>query len=265
MKILYRDQVNSLKQLKYYGKPQKNEDILQNKKMFWLTDLLLEILNRIPGSVLVRRAVNSIRRNGFRSFLLESVAFHLRRYARNLKMFMVCGMDMYSAMDRRWPDKSRFIHLKPVSPSCHRGKPSICLITSNMSAGGAERQVAGLACSLKNLGYEVRVRVLCLDGECSHYLPYLKANDVDISVPKIPGFSDIKLMKQQGLDISLIKHLPKEIRADAMAFAAEFARKPVDIVHCYLDWCCCYGGFATLMSGVPMIRFSWRNAIPTNF
>jgi len=254
-----------LKQSKYYNDPQKSEEFGQNKKMFWLMSLLSGILNRIPGSVLVKRVFYSIRRNGFRSFILDSVAYHLRRYALNFKMLIVCGMDMYYAMDRRWPDKSRFIPPKPVSPSCRLGKPSVCLITSNMSAGGAERQVAGLACSLKNLGYEVRVRVLCLDGECGHYLPYLKAHGVDISVPKIPGFSDIKLIKQQGVDISLIRHLPKEIRADAMAFAAEFARKPVDIVHCYLDWCCCYGGFAALMSGVPMIRFSWRNAIPTNF
>jgi glycosyltransferase involved in cell wall biosynthesis len=125
--------------------------------------------------------------------------------------------------------------------------------------------VAGLACALKNLGYDVRVRVLRLDGECGHHLPYLKANGVDISVPRKPSLADIKFIRQQGVDMSLIKHLPEEIRVDAIALTIEFLRRPVDIVHCYLDWCCCYGGFAALLSGVPAIRFSWRNANPTNF
>ena len=172
---------------------------------------------------------------------------------------------MYRPFDTRWPDKDRFLPLKPVSSSGRQGKPSVCLVTANMAAGGAERQVAALACELKKRGHKVRVRVLRLDGENGHYLPYLKAQGVDISVPQMPNLSDVKFMKQQKVDISLIKHLPAELCMDAMALALDLLRQPVDIVHCYLDWCCCYGGFAALLSGAPRVRFSWRNVNPTHF
>ncbi|MCX5850083.1 MAG: glycosyltransferase [Deltaproteobacteria bacterium] len=223
------------------------------------------MLNWIPGLELGIRAVRSIRRNGLKSFIQNSVVFRLRLYMCKMKLFISCGIDIYLPFDTQWPDKNLFLPLKPVSSSGRQGKPSVCLVTYNMSAGGAERQVAGLACALKKLGYDVRVRVLRLDGESGHYLPYLRAHGVDISVPKMPSFSDIKFMKQQGVDISLIKHLPAEIRIDAIALTAEMLRRPVDVVHCYLDGCCCYGGFAALLSGIPMIRLSWRNAKPTNF
>ena len=110
----------------------------------------------------------------------------------------------------------------------------------------------------------MRVRVLRLDGENGHYLPYLKAHGVDISVPKMPSLADVKFMQQQGVDISLIKHLPAELRIDAMALTIDLLRQPVDIVHCYLDWCCWYGGFAALLSGASRVRFSWRIVNPTH-
>jgi glycosyltransferase involved in cell wall biosynthesis len=134
-----------------------------------------------------------------------------------------------------------------------------------MSAGGAERQVASLACELQRRGHKVRVRVLRLDGENGHYLSYLKAHGVDICVPRMPGFADVQFLKKRGLDIALIKHLPPELRLDTMALVLDLLRQPVDIVHCYLDWCCCYGGFAALLSGMPHVRFSWRNVNPTHF
>lgn len=221
--------------------------------------------DRIFGSTLMHRAYRSMRRNGIKSFFLKSAVFHLQRYLCRIKIFVVYGFDLFSPFDNQWPDKNRFLPLKPFSLSCRQGKPSLCLVTYHMSSGGAERQVAGLACALKKLGYDVRVRVLCLDGEFGHYLPYLKANGVDIAVPEMPGLSGIQFMKQQGVDISLIQHLPEEIRIGAIALTRELLCRPVDIVHCYLDTCCCHGGFAALLSGIPMIRFSWRNVNPTHF
>ena len=224
-----------------------------------------DLSSRVSRSALAGRAVFSIRKNGLGLFIRNSVAYHLRRYACQMKLFIFCGVDIFSPMDKRLPAKARFLPLKHVSSSGRQGRPSVCLVISYMSIGGAERQVAGLACALKKIGYDVRVRVLRLDGESGHYLPYLQAHGVDISVPREPTLSDIKYIRQQGVDLSLIKHLPEEIRLDAIALTIEFQRRPVDIVHCYLDWCCCYGGFAALLSGVPAIRFSWRNANPTNF
>lgn len=223
------------------------------------------IFNWVPGLELGQRAFRSIHRNGLKSFIQKSAVFHLRRYLCKVKLFLVCGFDLFSPFDTEWPDKSLFLPLNPVSSSGRQGKPSICLVTYHMSSGGAERQVAGLACAIKKLGYDVRVRVLRLDGEFGHYLPYLKANGIDISVPKMPSLSGIKFMKHQGVDVSLIKHLPEEIRIEAIALTIELLRRPVDIVHCYLDTCCCHGGFAALLSGTPVIRFSWRNANPTHF
>lgn len=257
--------MNSLEQLKLYDRPKKSEGLRQNQKMLRLLVLISGTLNRIPGLALVRRAVCGIRRNGLRSFIQNSVMFRLRRYTCKLRLFIVCGIDIYLPFDTQWPDEGRFLPVKSFSSSGQQGKPSVCLVTANMSAGGTERQVAALACELKKLGHEVRVRVLRLDRENAHYLPYLKAHGVDISVPQMPSLADVKFMQQQGVDISLIKHLPAELRIDAMALTIDLLRQPVDIVHCYLDWCCCYGGFAALLSGTPRVRFSWRNVNPTHF
>lgn len=214
---------------------------------------------------LAERAVNNIRRNGLKAFIRNSLYYRFHRFIYQVKFFFFCGPDIFLPVNKQLSDLGRFKTRKALSPSGRKGKPSVCLVTSHLSAGGAERQIAGLACSLKKLGYDVRVRVLRLDGESGHYLPYLQAHGVDVSVPREPTFSDIQYMRQQGVELSLIKYLPKEIRIDTMALAVEFLRRPVDFVHCYLDWCCCYGGFAALFSGVPAIRFSWRNANPTHF
>lgn len=257
--------MNSLEQLKLYRGPQKSKGLRQNQKLFRLLVLFSGMLNRIPGLALGRRAVCGIRRNGLRSFIQNSVMFRLRRYTSKMRLFIVCGMDIYLPFDTQWPDEGRFLPLKSVSSSGQQGKPSVCLVTANMSAGGTERQVATLACELKKRGHKVRVRVFRLDGENGHYLPYLKAGGIDISVLQMPGLADIKFMQQQRVDISLIKHLPAELRVDAIALTIDLLRQPVDIVHCYLDWGCCYGGFAALLSGSPRIRFSWRNVNPTHF
>ncbi len=172
---------------------------------------------------------------------------------------------MNALFDTHWPGEGQFLPPKPISSSALKGKPSACFIVTNLSSGGAERQAVALACELKKRGHEVRVRVLSLDDEQGHYLPYLKAHGVDVSVPPIPDFSDIKFMKRQGVDVSLIKHLPSELRIEAMALALDLLRRPADIAHCYLDWSCCYGGFAALLSGTPCVRFSWRNYNPTHF
>jgi len=222
-------------------------------------------LNIIPGMALTARAVNNVRMNGFKSFIVNIVVFRLRRYAFQIKYYIVSGNDLFLPFDPHCSDISRFLPLKPVSSAGRQGKPSVCLVTFHMCAGGAERQVAGLACALKKLGHDVRVRVLRLEGEYGHYLPYLQEHGVDVSVPRMPGFSDIKFIKQQGVDMSLIKHLPEEIRIHAIALTAELLRRPVDVMHCYLDRCCCYGGFAALLSKVPVIRLSWRNAKPASF
>jgi len=224
-----------------------------------------DLSKRIYWLALAERAVNNIRRNGLRAFIRNSLHWRLHRFVYQVKFFFFCGAGIFLPVDKRMPDVKRFPARRSLSDSGRKGIPSICLVTSHLSAGGAERQITGLACMLKRLGYDVRVRVLRLDGISGHYLPYLKAHGVDVSVPREPTFSDIQYMRQQGVDLSLIKYLPKEIRIDTIALAVEFLRRPVDLVHCYLDWCCCYGGFAALLSGVPAIRFSWRNANPTHF
>jgi glycosyltransferase involved in cell wall biosynthesis len=224
-----------------------------------------DLSKKIYLLALAERAVNNIRRNGLRAFLRNSLYYRFHRFIYQVKFFFFCGADIFLPVDQHMPDMNKFLPGKPFSLSGLKGKPSVCLITSHLSAGGAERQITGLACALKKLGYDVRVRVLRLDGESGHYLPYLQAHGVDVSVPREPTFSDIKYMRQKGVDLSLIKYLPKEIRIDTIALTVEFLRRPVDLVHCYLDWCCCYGGFAALLSGVPAIRFSWRNANPTHF
>lgn len=72
-------------------------------------------------------------------------------------------------------------------------------------------------------------------------------------------------MRDRGIDISLFRHMPAEIRMKVISLAVELSHRPVDVVHCYLDRYCCIGGFAALLCGVPAIRFSWRNTIPSNF
>ncbi len=244
----------------------RNHNLLwNNPRLFRYFFRFLGILDAIPGLAGVRKTRSSIQKNGFVTFLKESVLARLHRFLRRMCLFIVFGLDMNGTFDSRIPDKAHFAPLNPISSSACNGKPSVCFVTANMSSGGAERQVATLACELKKRGHEVRVRVMNLDGENGHYLPYLKEHGIDIAVPQVPGISDVKFMRRQGVDISLFKHLPAVLRLDALALAHDLLRRPVDVAHCYLDWCCCYGGFAALLSGTPCVRFSWRNVNPTHF
>ena len=52
----------------------------------------------------------------------------------------------------------------------------ILLITENLSSGGAERQLCGLAAMLKGAGYECRVVTYV---ERQFYEPYLRQNGVE--------------------------------------------------------------------------------------
>lgn len=204
-------------------------------------------------------------REGLKTFAQGGAAILARHFLRTALLRRICGKDADLPCDLRWPDTDGFPPANSLSAAAREGKPTICLATANMSAGGAQRQVVALACTLTKRGYDVRVRVMNLDGENGHYLPFLKARGVDISVPRVPTLSDVGLMRERGADIALIRHLPPELRVDAAALALDLLARPADVVHCYLDWSCCYGGFAALLGRVPCVRFSWRNLRPVHF
>lgn len=237
----------------------------QNGKSFGSSVLSSGILNRIPGFARIRRDYGRIKRYGLLPFIKTGIAGPLRSHAFRLKLLILNRVNVYGSFDTRWPDKSRFLPLRPVSPPGRKAKPSVCLVINSMTAGGAQRQVAGLACALQKLEYDVRIRVFELGENKEPYLPYLQKHGVDVSALRLPRFSDVKFMREQGVDLSLIRHLPAEIRVEALSLAAELSGRPTDIVHCYLDRFCCIGGFAALLAGVPAIRFSWRNANPSHF
>ncbi len=225
---------------------------------------LLRVLKKAPGTAFVRSLIHETREFGVLG-TLRVIKRTLVRYVQRCQWYLIGLSSLNYAFDRDWPALDKFPQACPVSNAAVSGKPSVCLVTVNLSAGGAERQVACLAVELKKRGYSVRVRVLRLSAENGHYLELLKRNGVDVEVPRFPARSGIQLMKARGVDFELYRHLPEELRVEALSLTHDLISKPVDIVHCYLDWSCCYGGFAALMSGIPKIRFSWRNVTPVHF
>lgn len=239
--------------------------VRNNPKLFRLFVGFLSFLDHVPGLRTLRKIAVLSRRGELRDYVRYGILARIRARVSKVRFNFLAGIDLRGSFDTQWPEPKRFLPRRPLSRAAARGKPSVCLVTANMSAGGAERQVAILAVRLKKEGHDVRIRVLRLDGENGHYLDYLDAYGVDIAVPGTPSPKDVDFMKQKGVDFSLMAHLPEELRLEALSLAHDLLRRPADIVHCYLDWCCAYGGFSALLAGTPCIRFSWRNVNPSHF
>lgn len=240
------------------------QTLWNNPKLLRLFVAVVRFAETIPGLSKMRSLFNEVRKKGALAGL-RYLKKALIRFIHKQRMRLAGLGCMNVPFDKQWPESDRFLFPHTFSGAALTGKPSVCLVTVNLSAGGAERQVAGLAVELKKRGFSVCVRVLRLYGENGHYFDFLKHHNVDVKVPAFPNRRDIQFMKDLGVDFALLRHLPEELRTEALALTLDLLRHPVDIVHCYLDWSCCYGGFAALMSGTPLVRFSWRNVNPSHF
>lgn len=153
--MLTDNRMSSSKSSKIFAGEQEMTAPGKNTKSFRSLALSSGMPDRIFGFQKKKDAYRRIRRNGLRSFINSTIIYRIRLHAFRLQILILYRVNLYGSYNKRCPDKSRFLQLMPVSPSGCQGKPSVCLVSSNMSAGGAQRQVSGVACALKNIGYDV--------------------------------------------------------------------------------------------------------------
>jgi asparagine synthase (glutamine-hydrolysing) len=150
----------------------------------------------------------------------------------------------------------------PLSPG-----DKIVLVTHALPPGGAERQWCYLAQALKSKGFRVSFVVFSeLRGEAAHYLPLLKAADIEAIEL---GSSSLR---------ETLRHLPSGATANEILsvdsnpvgvtlglMTSMIASLKPKAVFTQLDIGNLIGGVAALLAGVPKTVFSFRNYNPSCF
>jgi asparagine synthase (glutamine-hydrolysing) len=153
----------------------------------------------------------------------------------------------------------------PSGPLCPGDR--VVLVTHALPPGGAERQWCYLAQALKSRGFRVSFIVFAeLRGEAAHYLPLLRAADIE---PIELGSSSL---------VETLRHLPSGAIANEILsvdsnpagvtpalLASTIASIKPKAVFAQLDIGNLIGGVAALLADVPTTVFSFRNYNPTRF
>jgi glycosyltransferase involved in cell wall biosynthesis len=137
-----------------------------------------------------------------------------------------------------------------------------------LGPGGSERQLCNLAIKLSEMDMNVTVLTCCdLEGELSHYLPYLTTHGIPARMAEQADIESImnKSRDNQYFNEYVLKASPPYLANYIFALVKELMIIKPDILHCWLDYCNVVGGIAGIITGVPKILFSGRNVNPTNF
>ncbi len=145
----------------------------------------------------------------------------------------------------------------------------IAFIVSTLSAGGAERQLRNLAVALDKKGYRVSLITLAgVKGRAGHYLPMFAGSGVEVINAATPCPGSYPFSHIEGEKLQLLTHfseLSPVIRERIWAIYTHLHALRPDITHCFLDHPNLFGGFASLIAGVPRIILSFRNSNPSHF
>ncbi|MCL1889247.1 MAG: glycosyltransferase [Desulfovibrionaceae bacterium] len=218
---------------------------------------------------------HALRRVGRISHRIPGFSFFIRGGKKLLRpalnMRRNCERDCYEPetvreMTEDWPTAAHFLPPRPPSPRAQAGKPDVLLITSTLSAGGAERQVVNLALHLHNAGHRVRVRLQSLAGADAHYAPFLQKAGLDYRDLYGENMEkNVSRLAGAGVDLALLHALPPALRQATAALAVEALREPADIIHAFLDTANIMAGWAGFLAGTPAMRLSCRNLNPSHF
>jgi glycosyltransferase involved in cell wall biosynthesis len=168
--------------------------------------------------------------------------------------------------------KHRRSGLRPVSD-----RPAVALLTGNLGAGGAERQLSRLAELIQSqLGTEhaiaSRVDVLVkqysappseVRARPDFFLPLLSA--AGVPVHQLNEESPVSAA-HQGFDdpdlLRLLAHLPSQVHYGVTRLLPWFKKNQTDVASLWQDGTCLLGALAALLAETPVIQLVFRGLPP---
>lgn len=175
--------------------------------------------------------------------------------------------------------RCREIIARPTQPQL------IGLVTGSLGPGGAERQLARLACSLHRLGHtreqagdttqrpliiNVLVkRYTATDAEVNkHKQLDFFLNDLVEAGIKVVEINNLPVNNQFGLTIMdpdflrLLEHLPPQVRYGLTRLLPYLLEHHFDVASLWQDGTCLFGALAALLAKVPVIHLVFRGLPP---
>ncbi|WON78274.1 glycosyltransferase [Serratia sp. UGAL515B_01] len=161
----------------------------------------------------------------------------------------------------------------------------IGLVTGSLGPGGAERQLARLACSLQNLGQsrqqagDKSLRPLVINVLVKRYtatdaevatnkkLDFFLNDLLDAKI-KVTEINNLPVSNQFGLAIRdpdflrLLEYLPAQVRYGLTRLFPYFHEHRFDVASLWQDGTCIFGALAALLAGVPVIHLVFRGLPP---
>lgn len=166
------------------------------------------------------------------------------------------------------------------------GQPQrIGLVTGSLGPGGAERQLARLACNLQRLSQtsqqagDTSLKPLMIDVIVKRYT----ATDAEAAMNKKLDFflsdlldAGVKVTEINNLPVSnkfslairdpdflrLLEHLPPQVRYGLTRLFPYFLEHRFDVASLWQDGTCIFGALAALLAGVPVIHLVFRGLPP---
>jgi glycosyltransferase involved in cell wall biosynthesis len=154
-------------------------------------------------------------------------------------------------------------------PAVADGGGRVVLVVTELSAGGAERQLCNLALGLLERGCAVRVMTLhALSGSNAHYLGRLQGAGIEVlealaPLDQVADQAGVGAVREAPLE--QIAALPVYVRRYVWPLYTHLQARPVDAVLTFLDLPNLAAGLASLLAGVPRVILSFRNHNPTHF
>jgi glycosyltransferase involved in cell wall biosynthesis len=162
---------------------------------------------------------------------------------------------------------------------------SVALVTGNLGAGGAERQLSRLACNLQ------RLRIAKGNGEGkTHPIPaavevlvkqhsgaFASARgqrldfflgdllDAEVSVKEISKLPAVSTANQKVEDpdlLRLLEQLPPQVHYGVTRLCPYLRERDFDVVSLWQDGTCLFGALAALLAGTPVIHLVFRGLPP---
>lgn len=175
-------------------------------------------------------------------------------------------MSLYNIV-RLYGNGGAALHEKELFSSDRRER--IALVISNLSSGGAERQLCNLAIGLKEKGHDVRVITLWkLQGDGTHYKYLLDKHKIPIvsAADSVDASPDIFSKLRDDIEMfPLVNKLPAYIRRSTLHVYAHLVNWDSQVMISFLDHPNIIGGIAGLLARTEVIVNSFRNHNPENF
>lgn len=146
--------------------------------------------------------------------------------------------------------------------------PTVIHAIGSLGPGGAERQLAVLACGLHARGRESHsvLTIAPLEGPSAHYLERVRSSGLDVAMAGGTLDPTVRsLLRWDRATREALACMPTVLRPLSLDLAGEFLARRPDILHAWLDQTNICAGIAALATGVPRIVLSLRGMNPTQY